>query len=255
MLTTLIALLMPVLILMLALVINTGHLVHCKMQLQITADRAVYAGAAREAALMNRMVAQNRMIREKYQNLKQELEHSTKKDESQARARVQTVNAENHALWAEMESWNRAGLEAALQVTTAVARANYPRASVAALVPAGPMLRLDDRWETPQYQVMHFDHMTGPIFVDPTGHEEGREKILTYVVKDPNGRAAWAAQLSAPLPEGFMTHTLQSLLPRALTLRAISAAQPHGGSIRDGREYHVSFVPIARVVRGAAHGH
>lgn len=254
MLTTFAALIMPVIILLMAMVINTGHIVDSKIRLQIAVDRAAYAGAAKQAHIMNWMASQNHEIHKKYSDLKKELEDNSKQSVEEGRRRFNSVKQEINNIWSEMNRWSGQGMVKAAEVSDAVARANYARGYPMHPPQYRNMLLLRDDLRPEQIQTLKFDGMKG-IFVDPTDHDSKDDRILSYLIKDERPTVRWMTRLQADLPTGFLTKTLNALIG-GMKLNAASAAQPHGGSIEGCAfqdpcsQYQVSFIPVSQVTGG-----
>jgi hypothetical protein len=253
MLTTFAALIMPVIVLLMAMVINAGHIVDSKIKLQIAVDRSAYAGAAKQAHIMNWMAAQNWEIQKKFLDLKKELEDNSTQSEEQGRRRFNHIRQEINDIAENMDDWSVNGMAASKAVADAMALANYPNARPLNPPLYSPMLTLRNDLEDKQYQKLEWHGMQG-LFVDPENHNSASDKILTYLIKDDIPIVRWETRLLAPIPSGFLTATLNYFFPYELKLNAVSMAQPHGGSIRecafksdqkDCDPYRVSFVPIA----------
>lgn len=250
MLTTFAALIMPVIVLLMAMVINTGHIVDSKIRLQIAADRAAYAGAAKEARIMNRMAEKNREMRRNFEGLRKEFHENSTESLARGRQRFIDVRSKNIKIRDEMAIWNEDGLSMAERVSDAVAYANYSSATPIHLSSYPNMLTLRDDMprEEAQYQVLSYYGMQN-IFVDPTGYESDSNRMITYLVKDDRDAVYWMTWLQADVPAGFLTTTLNRHFPYNLKLNAIATAQPHGGSIEKSAfqdnypKYEVSFIP------------
>lgn len=253
MLTTFAALIMPVIVLLMAMVINTGHIVDSKIKLQIAADRAAYAGAAKQAHILDWMAGKNWEIYKKFSDLKKELAENSTKSEAEGRRRFDHVSQEINNIWELMSTWSQQGMAEAAKVSGAIASANYIAAQSSYPMQNNEMVFLRNDIETKQIQKLEWHGMQG-VFVDPEDHNSASDRITAYLIKDDRyPTVRWVTQLTANLPTGFLTKTLNQWIP-GLQLSAVSAAQPHGGSIRecafqaaaqDCKKYQVSFVPIS----------
>jgi Flp pilus assembly protein TadG len=253
MLTTFAALVMPVIVLLMAMVINVGHIVDSKIKLQIAADRAAYAGAAKQAKIMNWMSSQNWEIQKKFLDLKEELAKNSTQSVEDGQKRFNTVKQENVIIAELMDRWSDRGMTEAKKVSDAVALANYPNARPMHPPLYSPMLTLRNDLDVQQFQKLDWHGMEW-LFVDPKDYKTASDKILTYLIKDNTPIVRWKTRLQAPIPSGFLTTTLNYFFPYELKLNAVSMAQPHGGSIRECAfksdkkncdPYRVSFVSIA----------
>lgn len=253
MLTTFAALIMPVIVLLMAMVINTGHIVDSKIKLQVAADRAAYAGAAKQAHILNWMAVQNWEIHKKFEDLKKELAENSTKNEAEGRDRFNHVSREINDIWESMDAWSEQGMAEAAKVSDAIVNANYAAAQSFYPMLRSGMVFLRNDIETKQIQKLEWHGMQG-VFVDPEDHNSASDRITAYLIKDDRyPTVRWVTRLAANLPTGLLTKTLNYWIA-GMQLHAVSAVQPHGGSIRecafkekkeDCAQYQVSFVPIA----------
>ncbi|PIR20284.1 MAG: hypothetical protein COV45_06950 [Deltaproteobacteria bacterium CG11_big_fil_rev_8_21_14_0_20_47_16] len=242
MLTTFMAIMMPVIALLMIAVINVSHVVYAKIRLQDAADRAAYVGAAKQAYIMNRMGEDNLAIQKRFSDLKEELTHNSKQTVEKGRERVSQVRSEIMGRWQEMEAWNDGAWETVRTTSQDLLSKGYAGAW---LIPqkSSRLLTLLDHAETDQYQKLKFDGMRGDLFFDPADHDDGEDSILSYLVKDPLHEVRWEVTACAVMPNLLLASKFQNINHQ---LCASAAAQPHGGSIRSGAPYQVSFVPIRR---------
>lgn len=251
MLTTLAALIMPVIVLLMAMVINTGHIVDSKIKLQIAADRAAYAGAAKQAHVMNKMSEMNRKIHERFEKLKSDIVPNTNKDDADLKTKVQNAKSDITNMANTMQDWNKKSMVWAYDVSTAALQSNYANATQSRYRHNQDMLELLTEYEPGQHQKLKSDYniLEGGLISEPKSYQDVVNIVLSYVVKNPDTHVRWESHVTAPLPAGFLTKTLNTYLP-VHHIYAVSAAQPHQGSIKDCalnadcRKYQVSFVPM-----------
>lgn len=247
MLTTFVALVMPVLVLLMAAALNVSHGVHSKIQLQNAADRAAYAGAAKQAAIMNDMGTKNREIHGIFEALKKNILPNSSNGERDVTQKVTDAQIRIRAAYREMEEWNSDANQKAEAVSRSVAEENYAAATPHSNAPQ-VMLTLLSGAERDQRQHLRPEHhnMVGGLIWEPASHDQTDNVVQSYYVKDPNQEVRWQVELSAPTPRGVMSGFF--VRPE---LHAVSAAQPHGSSIRDCGlnpecpSYEVSFVPYS----------
>lgn len=248
MLTTFVALVMPILVLLMAAVLNVGHVVNAKVMLHNAADRAAYAGAAKQAYVMNKMGEENREIHGIFEKLKRDIVPNSNNDAGDVTQKVKDANQRIHAAYDEMDAWNRAAFSFAEATSRSVTRQNYAAATMVPRVPNQPMLILADMLESQQRQHLKSDYntMVGGQIWEPASHDHTENVVQSYYVKDPVREVRWQVELIAPTPKGIMADKFA-----APTLHAVSAAQPHGASIKDCGlnpscpSYEVSFVPYS----------
>lgn len=247
MLTTFAALVMPILILLMAAVLNVGHVVNAKVMLQNAADRAAYAGAAKQAYVMNRMGEKNREVHAIFEKLKRDIVPNSNNEASDVTQKVKDATQRIAAAYGEMEAWNADAYIKAKAASLSVAEENYAAATVVLRVPDQPMLTLRGELESQQRHHLRSDYntMVGGQIWEPASHDHTENVVQSYYVKDPAYEVRWQVALSAPMPKGLMSDTFA-----APVLHAVAAAQPHSGSIKDCAfdpkcpPYQVSFVPF-----------
>lgn len=255
MLTTFAALIMPLIVLFMAIVINTGHIVDSKIKLQIAADRAAYAGAAKQAHVMNKMAEKNWEVHQRFEKLKRDIVPNTNKDEEDLKTKVQNADAEITNMVNAMQEWNSKAMAWSYDVSNSVLQANYGRATQNRYGVGQDMFELLTEYETGQHQKLKsdFNILEGGLIYEPKTTEDVINIILSYVIKNPDTHVQWESDVSAPIPSGFLTSVLNRHFPQGMKFTATSLAQPHGGSIRDCAfkekkedcaQYQVSFVPI-----------
>lgn len=246
MLTTFAALVLPILILLMAAVLNVGHVVNAKVMLQNSADRAAYAGAAKQAYIMNRMGEKNREVHGIFEKLKNDIVPNSNNGAGDVSQKVKDATQRINADHGEMEAWNVEAYARAKHASVSVARENYAAATLVARVPDRPMLTLRDELEPGQRQHLRSDYNTtvGGQVWEPASHDHAENVVQSYYVKDPGFEVRWQVELTAPMPRGIMSDKFASP-----TLHAVSAAQPHGASIKNCAfdpkcpQYQVSVVP------------
>lgn len=248
MLTTLAALVMPILILLMAAVLNVGHVVNAKIMLQNAADRAAYAGAAKQAYVMNQMGEKNREVHGIFEKLKRDIVPNSNNEAGDVAQKVKDATQRINAAYNEMAAWNSDAHAKAKAASRSVALKNYAAATMEPRVPNQPMLALRDELESQQRQHLKSDYntMVGGQIWEPASHGQTENVVQSYYVKDPAYEVRWQVELTAPTPKGIMSDKFV-----APTLHAVAAAQPHGASIKDCGlnpscpSYEVSFVPYS----------
>lgn len=248
MLTTFVALVMPVLILLMAAVLNVGHVVNAKIVLQNAADRAAYVGAAKQAFIMNKMGEKNREVHGIFEKLKSDIVPNSNNDANDVTQKVKDANQRITAAYNEMEAWNDDAYALVRVASLSVTQENYAAATLMPRVPDAPMLTLRAELDPDQRQHLKSDYntMVGGQIWEPASHAQSENVVQSYYVKDPTLEVRWQVELTAPMPMGIMSDKFA-----APTLHAVSAAQPHGASIKDCGlnsscpSYEVSFVPYS----------
>ncbi len=248
MLTTFAAIVMPIVILLMMAVVNVGHIVDAKIRLQNAADRAAYAGAAKQAYIMNKMGEQNRVIHEAFEQFKAYVDPNSSNDKSDVDTKLTDARNKIADAAENMQRWNRSAYGLAMTVSQDVAHANLPSTQVAVnvQVPSQDMLLLEVSYESGQNVALTADYnrMENPVIWEPKDHKDVTNKLLSYLVKDPTSEVRWQVELTQSLPISplFKISDLQ--------LHAVAATQPHGGNIKvcafsqNCPQYQVSFVPL-----------
>lgn len=253
MLTTLAMMVMPVLVLLLAAVLNVSHIVHSKILLQNAADRAAYAGAAKQAYLMNEMGKKNNQIHGIFEKLRMDIVPNSSNGEGDVAQKVRGATNQIAAAYDAMEDMNASAFGMALKISKSVAAINYGAATLTPFTPDKPMLTLQAEAEAGQRQRLRSDYntMVGGQIWEPASHGQTDRVVQSYYVKDPARDVRWQVALTAPMPRGLM-----SGLFRSPVLRAVAAANPHGASIRECAfdatcpQYQVGFVTFQDDVGG-----
>ncbi len=251
MLTTFAVLIMPVIVLLMAMVINVGHIVDSKIRLQIAADRAAYAGAAKEAHVMNKMAEMNFKIHERFEKLESDIGPNTNKDAPDLKDKVQNAKTDISNMANAMQDWNAKAMAWSYDVSSAILQSNYSDATQKRYGAGLDMLELLTEYEPGQHQKLKSDYniLEGGLIHEPKSHQDVLNIVLSYIVKNQNTPVRWESHVVAPLPAGILTSILNDYVPD-LHVYAISAAQPHGGNIKacafnkDCEKYKVSFVPV-----------
>lgn len=253
MLTTFVALMMPVLIVIFAAVLNISHVVDAKIKLQNAADRAAYAGAAMQAHIMDEMGKQNNEVHDAFEWLTEQLVPNTSNGEGDVQGKFITAKNRIDTARAIMDGLNSQAWQKASDISTAVALANYAAADLKPRVPSGAMLTILDNLEEDQHQHLRSDwnNNIGGVIWEPASHEHFERVIQSYYVKDALLEVRWQVGLEALIPSGFMSFAFKPVLRNLGVdrLQAVAAAQPHGASIKacafdeNCAKYQVSFVP------------
>lgn len=247
MLTTFAALVMPILILLMMAVVNVGHVVDAKIRLQNAADRAAYAGAAKQAYIMNEMGKQNGEIHRIFEKFKSDVGPNSSNDKGDVDAKLKSSRNQIAVIANTMQDWNRDAYGWTEKVSRDVAQANVPSVTVRVRIPNQDMVLLKSDYESGQSVAITADYnvMETPVIWEPKDHNNVTNNLFSYIVKDPATEARWQVALTQKLPDSPVTRFFN--IPE---LSAVAAAQPHGGSIKacafdpNCSQYQVSFVPF-----------
>lgn len=242
--TIFIVMIVPVLIIIFMFVIDFGLLVDSKLRLQIALDRGLFAGSARLAHIMNDIALENRTIFESFLKVdKNAADSSWQSGECQNR-----VNELKNRQDAGLENIDRmisAGYNEAHAVAEAVALANYKYAEYAPLfgMPGTPLFQIvmggrptsdgkdqiDESSETGELIRKNIvcGNISGLVFDPSDVKATENPNILKYIYQ--NGESVGIA---AELGANF-TPPLAGRMFGGSRIKAISAARPYGGSIKD----------------------
>lgn len=255
MLTGFMGVMIPVFVLLVALVLNVNALVDAKLRLQMATDRAAYAGAAKQAYVMNKIGEDNWQIHQLFLKLEKDLKAGTKKSDQEAVGHVRATMVSIQQLEEDMEHRNVTAHEKATNISKQILVNNDGVATLQVKTPSGPMLTLSDTEEVGQWQTLSYAYTTGSDPFDPENHSSGERSVLSYVVKTPSPTVVWSIAATAPLPQGILFGVLKKYLSNPLPqLQARATAQPYHGSIKRYKDLAVvdlAAVPAAAIAVGA----
>lgn len=207
-------LVLPVMLLLLVTTVRFSKIVHEKIRLQGTVDRAVYAGAAYLSEVLNQTALLNWEVHRLFRERKEEfLKNGSKKNEKEAHDQLLQTVSEQDALRAEMEDLAGAAYSRAYQIANGVFQESFPEGELELLARNQILLK-----EGPK-EIFYFDRINGVVF-DPTGHtrvDRKEFKLRMAFVKDPSSAAFFGGR-AAIVREGR-------------SLQAVAAAEPYGGSL------------------------
>ncbi|MDP2599897.1 MAG: hypothetical protein Q8P84_04080, partial [Deltaproteobacteria bacterium] len=209
-----------------------------KMKLQGALDRGTYAAASYMTEILNQWSLKNRKAHELFLKVEEELDDQiAQPTDEKAKERVEKLWQDQNDLYDSMEEKGRMLYAAAFEIAQSEAQKEIPNAQLIPLYEAPLVI-----WDGPRRDFA-FDKINGMIF-DPTGHKRipgtNREARIGFV-KDPSKTVAsvFGAELKIPKWKPVM--------------RAVSAAQPFGGSIwnyavksqsDEAFLYQTAFVPV-----------
>lgn len=256
------AIVTPLLVALLAVVVNVGMLLHARAKLQVAADRGVYAGAASIAHDMNRIARANWGIHSEYARLEDWLNGTSEPSEEEINNRFSEARARQAELFAQIRDINAGMFGKAVEVAGGVAAANVPGVEFVPFFdpPEDGMMQIGGQEDDEHYGYLSGADIEGTTF-DPESYDvEAPEEVLKYLEKN-DGRSlffgGWViSQSRAPI--------FSSLFGGASEIAAEAGAQPYGGSIRAFAEvnpmgddppdssakqylYRVAFVPVHSV--------
>lgn len=218
---------MPLMVAMLAVVVECGRIAVARTRVQAAADRAAFAGAAVVANGLNRIAAANWRIHKAWRDLDRDFRSDTQQDAEAAGQRFARYEAERDAAFEEIEATRDAMVPRARAISLATLAANAPRSEGAA-VPRVDVALDDDADPDAQWGRVDYGRPSGgPIFTDPENVESGGFDALKFLIKRPASDAVlgvFAAQRVRPMLLGRM-------LGAGVEVRGAAAAQAFGGSI------------------------
>lgn len=256
------AIVTPLLMAMLALVVNVGMLLHARAKLQISTDRGVYAGAASIAHDMNRIARANWGIYSEYARLEDWLNGTSEPSEDEINNRFSEARARQAELFSEIRDINAEMFGRAVEVSTSVAGANVTDAEFVPFFepPEDGMMQMGGEEDDEHYGYLSGADIEGSTF-DPEDYDvEDPEEVLRYLEKNDGRTLYFGGWVISKSPAPIFT----SLFGSASEIAAAAGAQPYGGSLRAFAEvnpmgddppdleakqhlYRVAFVPVHSV--------
>lgn len=235
--------LLPLLVLVFAGTLEFSREVFVKMKMQSVLDRGVYAGASLLAERLNRIAGWNREAHRIFLDTKKDFaRRGSRRDEAEARRQLKEARRRQNLLLEKMEALFSTAYADAYRLAEETVTREFPRARLHPLRHEPLLLREGGSEELP------FSRIKGKV-IDPTGHKdipkEGFWLRLAFA-KDPASTIGLAALLEVPPPTPAIP-----LLKFPEPWRAVSAAQPYGGSLWNhalGKDetflYRTSLVPF-----------
>jgi len=221
-----------------AAIAEFSRIVFYKMKLQGALDRGTYAAASFMTEILNEWDLTNREVHELFLEVEEKLDDKTSQPTTEkARDHVKNLWQDQNRLYDAMDEKSRALYAAALEIAQNEVQKELPSAQLVPLYESPLSIR-----EGP-HRDFAFDKVNGTLF-DPTGHKRiGKTELEARIgfVKDPSKTVAavFGAELQIPKWKPVM--------------RAVSAAQPFGGSLwnyavklQSGESflYQTAFVPV-----------
>lgn len=258
--TIFIAIITPVMIAMLALIVNVGMLLYSRVKIQIAADRGAYAGAAVLAHALNQIAIADWKIHHEYVELEKWLSSTSERSKDEIKKRMDETKQRQGDLIDEINQINTSMFESAVITAQSVSSANY---SGSEFMPfALPNLEGMFRIGLTEEEGAHFGDVSGANIMgqtfDPDSYEIGdKMQMLRYVEKTPQADVLFGGWVKGISP----TPVMLNIFGESSDLLAAAAAQPYGGSISEfaqvkpdadeppnvlAREllYRVAFVPV-----------
>ena len=256
------AIVAPLLVALLAVVVNVGMLLHARARLQIATDRGVYAGAASIAHDMNRIARANWGIHSEYARLEDWLNGTSEPSEEEINNRFSEARSRQAELFSQIRDINAGMFGRAVEVARSVAAANVPGAEFVPFFepPDDGMMQIGGESDDEHYGFLSGADIEGTTF-DPENYDiEDPVQTLKYFEKN-DGRSlffgGWVISES-PSP------VFASLFGDKTEIAAAAGAQPYGGSIKSFAQvnpmgddppdsvakqhlYRVAFVPVHSV--------
>ena len=217
---------LPILVTMLAIVIDMGRISVAHARLEVAADRAAYAGSASLAYSLNEIAKKNWEMHKAWRDLAADFSSDTQKDEEMKRRRIAVYESARNGLSADIGTIQDAMAGRAGAISQSAFHANSPAAAAAVKAPG--LIGLSDSENENQKGETHFGHVTGTIFTDPNSVETGSYSNTKYLTKP-------------VAPNAFIeVDACQSIRPmllgrfyKSVNIGARSGAQAFGGSIEE----------------------
>lgn len=263
--TIALAIVTPLLLALLALVVNVGMILHARAKLQVATDRGVYAGAASLAHDMNQIARANWEIHSEYARLEDWLNGTSEPSEEEINNRFSEARARQAEYFSRILDINAEMFGRAVEVARSVTAANVPDAEFVPFFepPADGLMQIGGEDDDEHYGYLSGSDIEGTTF-DPESYDvEDPEETLRYFEKNDGRSLFFGGWVLSKSPAPIFT----SLFGGSSELAAAAGAQPYGGSIRAFAEvdplgddppdfearqhlYRVAFVPINSVPGG-----
>ncbi len=241
--TVFIALAVPFLAALLLSVVNFGLLVDSKIRLQIAADRAVYAGAAKLSQVMNEIAKDNWAIYKSFNKVDQNADYSSWQS-GECQNRVNELKNNQSATLASIDDLRANGYRDANIVAENVAKENYGSVNYAPLFgePGRPLFQIVDWGKSTDDEKNQYDgssdskeliakniicgNVSGIVFDPDDVKTNDNANILKYTYKNAE-YVGLISKLSAKFNAPLLSNVFGSF-----NITATAAAQPYGGSIK-----------------------
>lgn len=237
---------LPLLIVFLLSTLNFGLQVFTKIKLQAALDRAVFVGGQVLTGKLNETARKNAEVFKAFDELQKHFKKNSKDTLDQARARVKNTKKRQERLYEEMGRLEATAYGEAVAEAVAVFQQTFPKIPLNLEYSSPFAIDKGTFWE------FGFDEIKGVMW-DPKDYKGDVEifKVREAFNKNPQGHVALA--LSAKLAK---TPSILNLFRIKEPVRAISAAQPYGGSIwhyaveKENKErlYRTALVPVSSVM-------
>lgn len=283
--SVLMAFFLPVFFVLIATVINLGNLIDAKVHLQIALDRAMYAGAAKLAHMMNKTAGFAWEYHKRFRDLKRVFSTMSQESREEGESKLNEMEMAQGELLEEMKGIAANIYSEAHKTVYEVLSANIPTGGrwmgqvdykICAGRPRGVekaflcdgvhIFQRDDLAFSlieGESERLNYDYMLGE-FADPNDKGRGGRDVVPYVIK---GGMPVAIAGIASIDVG--NPVLKSVFGDKVRIRAASAGQAWGGSIEhfgrlggedveevklgeEGRIYlyHPSLVPFSEALVG-----
>lgn len=231
----LVALLIPVLAALAMIAINFGTFINTKMKLQVTSDRAVYAGAVKLSETMNKIAEENWKIYKAFLKVDKNFGPNSQQSVDECKKRVAEMEStQDVAEFQNIEEMIQNGYADANKSASDVAKAMFNGAAFAPIygIPGERLFDLiDSEVRDKDGDEMRRDVICGNIeglVFDPNDVEsKNNQKLLKYTYKNSN-YVGLIGKLSYKFKFPFTT----KYFSESIDINAVSAGQPFGGSIK-----------------------
>lgn len=237
---------LPLLIVFLLSTLNFGLQVFTKIKLQGALDRAVFVGGQVLTEKLNETARKNAEVFKEFDKLQKHFKKNSKDTLAQARDQVKSTQKRQERLRDEMDRLEATAYDEAVVKATSVFQQTFPKIPLNLEYMSPFEINDGTFWE------FGFDEVAGVLW-DPKDYEKNAEifKVREAFNKNPQGHVAMT--LSAKLEK---TPSILNLFRNKNPMRAISAAQPYGGSIwhyaveKENKErlYRTALVPVSSVM-------
>lgn len=236
-LTILMALIVPVLFALVAFLVNYFYLVDTKMKLQVAADRAVFAGAAKLAYSMNQIAEENWAVYKAYRKVWGNFDKNSQSG-NECPQRVKEMDNTQQTAWRQnIEDIVTNAYGDAIAVANSVMAANFPETDghTAAVYDSiygkqdDRLFEMVDDLNSDQKNDVICGIIEGVVFAPKEVKEDTQENKLKYLFLD-QGFVALVGRLTAQVYPLLMKDIFG---PEGITINATAAAQPYGGSMKN----------------------
>lgn len=215
----------PLLVAMLAILVDFGRITVARARLEAASDRAAYAGAAALAHALNMIAAANWKIDKAWRILSHDLGADSQQGREAALQRIARYEAERNAAFDEIGAVRAQMNDHARGIAMNLLSENAPHAAGEAII-RGEISLSDEADYEAQHEWLTYGSVMGGNFIDPNNVEEGGYEALKYLIKQPgpdSGLGVFARQTVKPMLLGRIMGDVE--------IGAASASQAFGGSI------------------------